>query len=86
MFGDEIENDVDWIVVEVAVDDLVLFTAFEHSGDGQDRQRKAAVAWPGCAGIEEDDHALYPLEVKKHVVAEHSKHGQRRDGLIDCAH
>src|SRR6266550_4698229 len=54
---DELKNDVDRVVVEVAVDDLILFAPFEHGGDGQYRKRKAAVAWSGRAWIEEDDHS-----------------------------
>ena len=46
------------ILVEVAVDDLVLFASFEHRGEGQDRQRKPAIARPGGARIEENDHLL----------------------------
>ena len=76
MSGDELENDVDRIVVEVAVDDLVLFASFEHSGNGQDRKRKAAIAWSGGAWVEEDDHELHSLEVKEHVIAKHTKTGR----------
>jgi hypothetical protein len=57
VFGDQVENDIDWIVIQIAVDDLIFFAAFEHGCDGQNCQGQTAVARPGGARIEEDNHA-----------------------------
>ncbi len=55
---DEVEDDFNWIVVEIAVDDLIFFAALKHGRDGQDRERKTAIAWSGSSWIEEDDHFM----------------------------
>src|SRR5258705_1826521 len=54
--GDELKNNLERVVVEVAVDDLILFASFEHGRNGQYRKRETAVARAGRAWGEEDDH------------------------------
>ena len=44
------------IIFQIAVDDSVFFTAFEHGGKRKHGQRKPAVARPGRPGMEEDNH------------------------------
>ena len=44
------------IVLQIAVDNSVFLTAFQHSRKRKHRKRKPAVARLGGSGVEEDDH------------------------------
>jgi hypothetical protein len=49
---DESQNAASRVIVDIAVDNRVLFAAFEHSRQGEHRQGKAAIARLGGAWIE----------------------------------
>ena len=55
---DRVHDRTRGIILQVAVDDSVFFAAFEHGGKRKHGQREPAVARPGCARMEEDDHLV----------------------------
>ncbi len=44
------------VVLQIAIDDPVFFTAFQHSREREHREREPAVARFSGSGMEEDDH------------------------------
>ncbi len=44
------------IGIDIAIDDLVLFAAFEHGGEVEHGERHAPVLGAGAAGMKENDH------------------------------
>jgi len=61
--SDDFQDCCRGIFVHIAVDDLVVFTALENGSEGHDGKRKAAIARPGSARIEKDDHWVFTRAV-----------------------
>jgi hypothetical protein len=58
MAVDEVQNFRRGIVINVAVDDLVLLDAFQDSRQRQHSERQAPISRPGRARIEEHNHGF----------------------------
>ena len=55
MFVDEIDDGCERAIVDIAIDNFVLFDAFEHSCERQYGKRQTAAARLHCTGMEEDN-------------------------------
>src|SRR6516165_4952338 len=53
---DKTKNISDGVAVDVAIYDLVLFTAFQHGCQSQNRNGEAAVTWLGGRRVKKDNH------------------------------
>jgi hypothetical protein len=55
---DQTHNRSRWIILQVAVDNCVFLTVFQHGRKRQHRKRQAAVARFRGSGVKEDDHLM----------------------------
>jgi hypothetical protein len=67
------EDGSDGIVFQIAVDNFVFFTAFQHGRKREHGERKAAVARFSGSGMKEDDHSV--------ALAAWIR---KRDGILSC--
>jgi hypothetical protein len=56
---DDAEDGLHGTIFEIAVDNLILLAPLENGCEGEHRERQATVAWLGCAGMKEDNHATF---------------------------
>jgi hypothetical protein len=54
-----IEYGLGWVLIKIAVDDLVFLTPFEDRSESHHRQGEATIARPGRPWIEQNNHGVF---------------------------